>query len=116
MNKMIFSDLVNNYSVPFQLILPGETSGEYVDGEWVPNNLEAVIRYGAIVPYENRQIFQSGGKITTSDRQLVFVGSIPIGSIVIDGENRYEIEREDPYAEHYSDTNIYHLKAVSVFG
>ncbi|EEU80608.1 TPA: hypothetical protein RHK09_001757 [Enterococcus faecalis] len=114
MQKMSFSSLIDTFAVDFQLVLPSdEGAGKYVHGEWVPANKEPKIVSGAIIPYDNRTIYQSGGTLTSSDRQLAYVGKIPLGAKVIDMEKEYKIESEEPYAEHYADVNLYRLKAVT---
>lgn len=111
-NKMIFADLIDDYAVPFQYISGG---GKYVDGEWISDADIGVTKYGAIIPFSNKEIFNSGGKYTSSDRQLAIAEKLELGAKVVDGSETYTITSEDPYADHYADTNIYHLKAVSVF-
>ncbi|EGO7824153.1 hypothetical protein POB01_002763 [Enterococcus faecalis] len=114
MQKMKFSSLVETFAVDFQLILPcDENGGEYVHGEWIPKNKEPKTVSGVIIPYDNRTIYQSGGTLTSSDRQLAYVGSIPLGAKVIDNGREYKVESEEPYAEHYADVNLYRLKAVT---
>lgn len=113
MEKMSFSSLVDAFSVDFLLVLPAEKKGKYVKGEWVPNNQEPMLKRGVILPYDNHTIYQSGGTLTESDRQLAYVGDIPLGSHVIDNGRKYKVKSEDSYAEHYADTNLYRLKAVS---
>lgn len=114
MQRMNFSSLVETFAVDFQLVLPSdEGAGKYVHGEWVPTNKEPKIVSGAIIPYDNRTIYQSGGTLTSSDRQLAYVGSIPLGSKIIDMGKEYKVESEEPYAEHYADVNLYRLKAVT---
>lgn len=116
MEKMIFASLVAAFAVDFTLILPTDSKGQYIKGEWVADNEEPVIKQGAIIPYDDRTIYQSGGTLTTSDRQLAYVGDIPLGSHVIDMGKRYKVESEEPFREHYADTNLYRLKAVNKNG
>ncbi|PZL78247.1 hypothetical protein CI088_00310 [Enterococcus plantarum] len=116
MEKMIFSSLVASFGVDFTLILLTDSKGQYIKGEWVPDNQEPVIKQGAIIPYDDRTIYQSGGTLTTSDRQLAYVGDIPLGSHVIDAGKKYKVESEESFREHYADTNLYRLKAVSTSG
>lgn len=114
-NIMKFASLVASFGVDFEFIEPDD-GGKYIAGEWVALEKDAVTKNGAIIPYSNKQIYESGGTITQNDRQLAIAETLPLGATVIDKGNRYKIKREDPYAEHYSDTNIYHLEGVSVFG
>lgn len=116
MEKMIFTSVVASFAVDFTLILPTEKKGQYIKGEWVPTDQEPVIKQGAIIPYDDRTIYQSGGTLTTSDRQLAYVGDIPLGSHIIDGDKKYKVESVESYREHYADTNLYRLKAVSKNG
>lgn len=114
---MKFESLVTAFSVPFQLILPADPNGgAYVDGEWVPNKSDPVTKEGAIIPYTDKEIFESGGRISEHDRQLAYVGDLPLNAEIIDGSNTYKILSVGPYRDHYADTNLYQLKAVSVFG
>jgi len=115
-NKMSFATLVDSYAIPFQLILPKDENGGYwEDGEWVPDQEKPVTKHGAIIPYTSRQVFESGGTITQNDRQLAYVGELPLGAKVIDMGITYEIVSLEPYTEHYADTALYSLKAVSNF-
>ncbi|GGC98043.1 hypothetical protein [Enterococcus wangshanyuanii] len=116
MEKMMFASLVAAFAVDFTLILPTGNKGKYIKGEWVPDNQEPVATKGAIIPYDDRTIYQSGGTLTTSDRQLAYVGDIPLGSHIIDAGKEYKVESEEPFREHYADTNLYRLKAVSKNG
>ena len=113
MERMMFANLVAAFGVEFKLVLPeNEKKGKYVHGEWQRADQEPTIASGALIPYDDRTIYQSGGTLTTSDRQLAFVGDIPLGSIVIDGDREFKVEGEEPYRDHYADTNLYRLKAV----
>ena len=114
-NKMSFASLVESFSVPFTLILPAGDGGHYEDGEWVPDNSQPETKYGAIIPYTDKQVYESGGHLTQSDRQLAYVGNLPLGATVVDMDHKYKIVSLEPYAEHYADTSLYNLKAVSAF-
>ena len=91
MQRMNFSSLIETFAVDFQLVLPSvEGAGKYIHGEWFPTNEEPKTVSGAIIPYDNRTIYQSGGTLTSSDRQLAYVGSIPLGSKIIDMGKEYK--------------------------
>ncbi|MGX7417807.1 hypothetical protein ACWOFR_03275 [Carnobacterium gallinarum] len=117
MKRMLFASIVENYSVPFQLIVPtDEKSGHYEFGEWVRDDKPPVDKNGAILPIKDSSIFRSGGTLTENDRQLFIAEAIPLSSIVIDGPNQYKVVSVDPFLEHYADVNIYYLKAVDKIG
>lgn len=63
MQRMNFSSLIETFAVDFQLVLPSvEGAGKYIHGEWFPTNEEPKTVSGAIIPYDNRTIYQSGGE------------------------------------------------------
>lgn len=117
MDRINFKDLVESFAVDLQLVTPtNDKKGKYVHGEWVREDDEPIGIRGAIVPYEDRVVYGSGGTITQFDRQLFYVGDIPLQSIIIDGPEQYKVELVEEYARHYSDTNIYRVKAVDKLG
>lgn len=116
-NRMSFESLVNTFAVPIKIKLPkDEAGGEYVNGEWVPAFQGEFEATGAVIPYSDRAIFQSAGQITSKDRQLAYLGELPIGTKVIDKDVEYEITSTSPYMDHYADTNLYDMKEVGLFG
>lgn len=114
-----FSDLLSEYSLPIEVIPPdsGE-KGQYDDdtGEWVPPKQDKPIKTeGALIPYSVNQIYQSGGRLTEFDRQLLINMDIPPKSLVIYKNQKYSVENEVPYSD-YADFNQFELKWVSSFG
>ena len=117
MDRILFASLVESFAIDLKLVTPvDENKGKYVHGEWVREDNAPVNIRGALVPYEDRVVYESGGTITKFDRQLFFVGDIPLQSIIIDGPEQYKVESVEEYARHYSDTNIYRVKAVDKLG
>lgn len=117
-NRMSFASLVESYSVPIIITKPAEgEGGSYVNGEWIPLKQEPYNDEGAIIPYTNQEMYQSGGVITTKDRQLAYVGELPIATKIedVEGKTTYEITNVSPFAEHYADTSLYQMKEVGIF-
>lgn len=107
-----FTRLITKYSVPFTLITVSEggyVGGKYVSGEEVETPLT-----GAIVPYPDSKIYQSGGFLTQKDRQLYMKTPIsnPLKSAkVLFKGDIFTIEQDTNY-EDYADAYIYALKWV----
>ncbi|MCK8098712.1 hypothetical protein ACL66B_14350 [Bacillus subtilis] len=110
-NHFIFSDLIERYSVDFTLLIPSE-EGSYDDlGEWVPPKPTKSDERGAIVPLQSQLIYQSGGRLTSMDRQLFIKNEIPLKAQVIFDGATFDVEAMTPYGT-YADFNSYILKAV----
>lgn len=75
MQSCHFERLIHKHSVPFILLRPGE--GSYQAGDWVEGELQETQTRGAILPLSARRIYQSGGLLTSLDRQLVALA--PLG-------------------------------------
>lgn len=107
-----FERLVKKYSVPFKLVVYGE--GEYVDGKFVKGEPSELAATGAIVPMSTRKIYQSGGTLDTTDRELYMLTPIPTPlkhtQAVYKGRT-YSIEEEKDYTD-YSDVSVYILRWV----
>lgn len=110
-----FDRLINEYSVDFTLVTYSEgvyDGGKYVEGEAT----EAACR-GAIIPYADSTIYQSGGKITKKDRQLIMRTVIPFPLKSTKARykgDEYSIEQSTDFGD-YADVYIYELKWVSRF-
>lgn len=108
-----FKRLIDKYSQTFTLITE-EKGGSYVGGKYVKGDDTAVTMTGAIVPVSNSKIYQSGGLLTSKDRQLFMKSPIPNplpkSKIRYKG-NTYSIEQETDFGE-YADAYIYVLKWV----
>lgn len=116
----MFADLVNKYSVPCRLITaaPGQyVAGEYIVGSEIVKDVQA-----AIISMTNRTIYESGGKLTSADRQMyILKANDPID---LDDDQTwylehmgkvYKIEEASLYAEDYADFNNYTLRRVESF-
>lgn len=118
-NMFDFSDLIEEYSLAIQIILPADPTdkGHYDEdtGEWVPPTPAEPINTNAVViPFSSNEIYQSGGRLSSADRQLVISMDIPIKSIVVSEGHKYSVEQELPYSA-YAGFNVYELKWVSAF-
>ncbi|MFB8733891.1 hypothetical protein ACEQPO_08035 [Bacillus sp. SL00103] len=92
-----------------------QSAGDYDDlGRWQDGE-SITTKRGALVVLPSQLIYQSGGRLTTFDRQLYINKSveIPLKSKVIYKGSRYHVESMNPF-EDYADFNSYILKAVSV--
>ncbi len=110
-----FTRLLCKYSVTFQLVR--KTGGEYVGGKWVEGETVTTTMKGAITPYTESKIYQSGGVLTTKDRVLYLVRHLeaPLtGLEVIYGGNVYSVQNGADYGD-YGTVATYTLKWVSSF-
>ncbi|MCP1147391.1 hypothetical protein [Bacillus sp. 1735sda2] len=115
MSQFNFIKLIDKYSVTFDLIV--QSAGDYDDlGRWQDSESITTTQKGALVVLPSQLIYQSGGRLTTFDRQLYISKSveIPLKSKVIYKESSYHVESMNPF-EDYADFNSYILKAVSSF-
>ncbi|WP_426005355.1 hypothetical protein [Bacillus sp. DWP3-1] len=115
MSQFNFMKLIDKYSVTFDLIVQSE--GDYDDiGRWQDGEPITTTQKGALVVLPSQLIYQSGGRLTTFDRQLYISKSveIPLKSKVIYKGSSYHVESTNPF-EDYADFNSYILKAVSSF-
>lgn len=115
MKNFNFCHLINNKSVAYTLLSP--TQGAYDDqGEYKAGEIKRWFGMGVIVPFSSNKIYQSGGSITTMDRELY--SSTPVAftseSRVEFNEHKYTIEISADYSA-YSDVYIYKLKWVDIF-
>lgn len=107
-----FRRLITKYSVPFTLVTYGE--GKYVNGKYVKGEKAELAATGAIVPMAMRKIYQSGGTLKTTDRQLYMKTPIPVpldGTQAVYNGRTYEIEEETDFND-YADAYIYTLRWV----
>lgn len=107
-----FKRLITKYSVPFTLISTSE--GAYVDGKYVEGTRTETALTGAIVPYSDSKIYQSGGFLTQKDRELYMKTPItaPLKAAKVSYKGDiYNIESNRDYGD-YADAYIYSLKWV----
>lgn len=109
-----FSDLIRRYSVAYDI--ETVTLGGYdALGEWVNGVTTLSPDRGALIPMASRAVYQSGGRITEMDRQLIKAhGSVPLGAVVLYKGERYKVESWTNHGD-YGDFNVYLLKHVSAF-
>lgn len=107
-----FNRLIEKYSVDFTLVTFSE--GGYVGNEYVKGEEVQTPCRGAIAPMPNSKIYQSGGTLTTKDRQLFmrtpFEKPLTNAKVLFKG-NTYNIEQSTDYGD-YADAYIYNLKWV----
>lgn len=118
-NMFDFSDLIEEYSLAIQIILPEnpDDKGHYDEntGEWVPPTpAEPINTKAVVIPFSSNELYQSGGRLSSADRQLIISMDIPIKSTVIAEGHKYSVEQELPYSA-YAGFNVYELKWVSAF-
>lgn len=110
-----FKRLIDKYGVSFQLEIESAGAFDHV-GEWKAGPSVTMIQNGALVPLTQRQIYQSGGRLTEADRTLIISKSVvipPKAKIHYKGKT-YHVEATIPF-EDYGDFNSYTLKHISVF-
>jgi hypothetical protein len=114
-----FKALIDQFTVTFTIEYP-LTSDEpvlYDDlGKVVANEpLTPTFGKGALIPMSQRNIYQSGGRLTEADRQLYSLDhNIPNKSKITYKGLVYHVESKTPY-EDYADFSTYTLKAVTAF-
>lgn len=108
-----FTRLIRRYSVEYELISYEE--GKYVNGKYVEGEKTITTGKGAIVPYGDSKIYQSGGTLTKKDRQLFSSVEIPEWEKkkLRYGSDLYAIENVTAYKD-YADAYIYSLKWTKV--
>lgn len=113
-----FDNLIDEYSVDFTLLTYSEDSkGSFVGGKYVEGEATEIACRGAVLPYADSKIYQSGGTITTKDRQLIMRTAIPFslkGAKVKYKGDVYSIEQSTDYGD-YASVYIYALKWVERF-
>lgn len=108
-----FVRLINKYSNTFELIT--ESEGAYVNGKWQAGLATVTEMEGAIIPLSESKIYQSGGTLKKTDRQLYTTTPITDLNAKIRYKGKtYSIE-EDTNWEDYADAYFYILKWVNSF-
>ncbi|MCM3598707.1 hypothetical protein M4D55_23390 [Metabacillus idriensis] len=117
-----FKDLIDKYSVTFQIKYPSAAGGkETGDYDLLGNKIKVAgptslsIETGALIPLPARTIYQSGGRLTEADRMLYSTNhNIPIKSRILYEDLAYHVESKTPF-EDFADFSQYTCKAVSSF-
>lgn len=111
-----FKRLIERFTVPFTLERPmvSDEVREWDNkGKEIPKALvipEAAL--GALIPLQQRVIYQSGGALTEADRQLYSLDhTIPLKSRITYKGITYSVETKTPH-EDFADFSFYTLKAV----
>lgn len=107
-----FRRLVTKYSNSFTLVRKAE--GSYQNGRYQEGEETQETKRGAIIPFTQRKIYQSGGYLTATDRQLYMLERIEgalTGAKVIYKGKTYSIEEDTDYTD-FSDVSVYILKWV----
>ncbi|GKV70279.1 hypothetical protein NCCP2716_27770 [Sporosarcina sp. NCCP-2716] len=116
-----FQDMLQDYESDIAILtsLPG-TNGGYDDetGEPIKGTPATTSRTEAravVLPYSANQIYQSGGRLTQTHRQLITDLVLPTKAIIEHAGLKYSVENKTGYEEH-ADFSVYELKWVSAFG
>lgn len=115
-----FKSLIEEYTVSFMIEHPVVVDPKTVERDNLGNPLKAppnvpVEAKGALIPFPQRAIYQSGGRLTESDRTLYSLDqNIPIKSKILHDGLTYHVESKTPY-DPYADFAVYTCKAVSAF-
>lgn len=107
--------LIKKYSAPFT-VFEGSSNGYYDTdtGKWVAGEATEVTKYGCIVPYEKNVVFQSGGSILTTDRQVITKALLPHKTAIMYRGEKYIIQNQTDYNE-YSMFYTYMARRVDAF-
>lgn len=113
MSKMYdFTRLVKKYSSQIEIVT--HVKGEYVNGKYVRGEEVVTESEGAVVPMTQRKIYQSGGTLKTTDRQLYALQEIPgplDGAEIRHKGKTYKVEEDTDYTD-YSDAHVYIMRWV----
>ena len=116
-----FADLVKKYAVACEIV--ALRGGGYEGGEYVRGEPERRAVNAAIVPLSQGKVYQSGGALTTSDRDFyirkaddsIDLDDTACTYYVAHKGKTYKVEGAELFAEDYADVNRYTLKRVDSF-
>lgn len=110
-----FTDLINEYSKEYKVIIPAE--GKYEYGEWVEGEQQEETLKGAILSLGENKIYRSEGALTNEDRVLYSLNPLTFPfdgtKIIVDGKV-FNIAKETQNGE-FTGVWQYDLKFVSAF-
>lgn len=116
-----FQDMLQDYEsdIAILTVKPG-INGGYDDetGEPIKGTPETTVRSeerGVVLPYSANQLYQSGGRLTQTHRQLITGLDIPAKAIIEHAGLKYSVENRTGYEDH-ADFIVYELKWVNAFG
>lgn len=118
-----FKDMLQEYEQDIQIITTtvdksGNGGYDEESGEWSGDRSgkpETIVARGVVLPYRANEIYQSGGRLTQSSRQLIIDMDIPPKALVIHEGQKYSVEYKTGY-EDFADFSVYEMKWVSAFG
>lgn len=110
-----FTRLIKKYSNEAEVIkvLEGRyVNGRYVNGETVTKKI-----IGAVIPLKDSKIYQSGGTLTASDRQMYTLEALgeDLNNVKVFYHNKhYKVEEDTDYSD-YANVHVYVLKRIDSF-
>lgn len=109
------NNLIKRYNRTFQ-ILQGSESGSYntTTGKWEKSEVVEVLAKGCIVPYPKNVVYQSGGSILTTDRQIITTSFVPLNCQIKYKDELYTIQEMTSYDE-YSMFYTYQARRVDAY-
>ena len=110
-----FSRLIDKYSNIVELIT--EEKGKYEDGKYVSEQSSVTEINAVVIPYTESKVYQSGGTIKKTDRQLYVKTPIPVPleKVKIRYHSKtYSVEEDINYSD-YADVYVYQIKWVNNF-
>lgn len=110
-----FERLIDKYSNKVEIIT--QQSGQYVNGRYVAAADEVNNISGAVIPLKDEKIYQSGGTLTKSDRQLYTKEPISndLNGVKVRYKGKtYKVEEDTDYSD-YGKIYVYVLKRVDSF-
>lgn len=110
-----FSRLISKYSNDIEVVKMQK--GQYVNGRFVPSETVTGRIRGAILPIKTEKIYQSGGTLISSDRQLYTKVSLGenLSSLKIRyKEKEFKVEEDTNYSD-YAGVYVYLLRRMDTF-
>ena len=106
-----FARLVRKYVGTFTVTGGG---GRYEAGDWVAEPGTAGERGGAVLPLSSRRVLESGGELSSLDRQLIMLEPLAgdLNGVRVEYKGvKYTVAEDRDYSD-FSDVHTYLLKAV----
>lgn len=115
-----FADMLADYETDIQVltVVPGTNGGwDEETGEPIKGTTETTATKdgrGVVLPYSANEMYQSGGRLTSSSRQLITSMDIDEKAYVVHQGKKYHVGDCTGYEDH-ADFKVYELKWVSAF-
>ena len=106
--------LINKYSTPFVWIQQTEGHFDTDTGKWIEGTETETEVQGVIVPYSETTQYQSGGTITSTDRQIISLVELPNKAKIRYQGKEYTITDSTTFSE-YAQCYTYQAREVSSF-